>query len=131
VEIWQRRQRQLRTLQQFVGDFGDGQVQHQIALHLQSAFNFSTQAHVIFITLSQIEILFPDSCYHPYYVNNANGREEKTFHWKKASTSTAASKKNLQLASSASKAEREQGKPFYFTCGAKTYMGIMEEVCGI
>jgi hypothetical protein len=56
-------------------------------------------------------------------------RQEKAFHWKKSATATTPSKKNLQLAPSASKAEREQGKPFYFACGAKTYMGIMEEVC--
>lgn len=78
----------------------------------------------------QIEISFPDSCFHPYYVNTGKGQQEKAFHWKKSWTTTAASKKNYQIASSAITAKREQGKPFYFACGAKTYMGIMEEVCG-
>lgn len=77
--------------------------------------------------ICQIEISFPDSCFHPFFVN-AQAQFERKFHWEAWTPSTVANKRTFKISSNASQANRDRGQPFYFKCRAKTYMGIMDEV---
>jgi hypothetical protein len=57
------------------------------------------------------------------------GERQKSFYWNKATIpSTEVPRRNFSMAPSAKKAERKHGTPYYFACGAKKYMGIMDEV---
>lgn len=87
----------------------------------------SNPSHCLYIF--QIEISFPDSCFHPFQTKGHRQKKFKEFRWK-ANTALKIKKDTsyFKIASNASEADRKPGRPYYFACGAKTYMGIMEGV---
>lgn len=73
------------------------------------------------VSTVQIEISFPDSCFHPYH-----GFLQIPFYWDP--WSGAASDRNVPIATAAKETNRDPGRRYYFKCDAKIYMGIMRGV---
>lgn len=85
----------------------------------------------------QIEVRFPDSCLNPFFLDE-DGRSVKAFHWNDFVRSAKSRMKSIsdflphaEILSSANKAQQHPGQPFYFRCGAKHYMAIMQQVSNI